>query len=480
MRDMVRRYIINIALLLFIAPCLASGQENDLYEIEKLQVSSRFYNDMAPVIDGDIIYFCSDRRWFGWRNDKALDGRNLYSIYMAERKDSVSFGEVELFSGDIATIADEGPFCFDPGRNRIYYTRTMDVSKRARRKNSNGNNIGIFIADRTTDGWGNIRQFPYNDPLWNTGHPSLSSDGRFLYFSSDIPGGAGLSDIYVSENVGGEWSEPVNLGNGVNSSSADLYPWISPSGELFFASDREGGNGMLDIYSSRFFNGGWLEPVLLPEPVNSSSNDFAYKHGSDPSEAYFTSDREESDDLYRMKSLIVRKTECREIVYEKFCYEFEEENAARIDTLPFEFEWDFDDGTKARGIKTVHCFEEPGTYIVKLNIVDIITGEVQYNETSLFLEVKRMEQPFMEVQDTLIAGDIANFDASLTNLPGWEIEEYYWNFDDGTVATGITTGKQYRIPGIYDVQLIVTSAPDESGNVKESCVSKIIIVNPEK
>ena len=171
MRDMARIYYINIALLLLLAPSLMNGQEKDLYEIEKIAVSSRFYNDMAPVIDGNIIYFCSDRRWFGWRNDATFDGRNLYSIYMAEKKDSLAFGEVELFSGDIATIADEGPFCFNPDGNRIYFTRTIDVSKRARRKNNNGNNIGIFIADRTSGGWGNIRQFIYNDPLWNTGHP---------------------------------------------------------------------------------------------------------------------------------------------------------------------------------------------------------------------------------------------------------------------------------------------------------------------
>ncbi|MFN2380130.1 MAG: PKD domain-containing protein [Bacteroidales bacterium] len=477
---MIRINYIYITLLLILAPVVMKGQESDIYEVKKLPVSSRFYNDMAPVVDRDIIYFCSDRRWFGWRNDAALDGRNLYSIYMAERSDSVSYGDVELFSGDLASIADEGPFCFDSDMNRIFFSRTIDISKRARRKISNGNKIGIFIADRTADGWGNVREFIHNDPRWNTGHPSVSSDGRFLYFSSDMTGGQGLSDIYFSENINGEWSEPVNMGNEINSSAADLYPWISPSGELFFASDREGGTGMLDIYSSRFYNGKWMAPVMLPEPVNSPSNDFAYTLGADPSEVYFTSDREGLDDLYRMRSLIVRKTDCNEIVYEKFCYEFEEEYAARIDTLPFEFEWDFDDGSKAKGIRAVHCFDEPGTYIVKLNIIDIITGEVQYNETSLIHEVQRMEQPFIEVKDTLVAGDIADFDASLTNLPGWEIEKYYWNFDDGTAATGLTADKQYRMPGIYNVQLIVTSAPDESGNVRESCVSKIIIVNPEK
>ena len=477
---MIGKKVTYLTLLLFLASLVAGGQESDLYEIEKLAVSSRAYNDMTPVINGDILYFCSDRRWFGWRNDATFDGRNLYSIYMAQKKDSASFGNVEIFSGDIVSIADEGPFCFSQEMNQIYFTRTIDVSKRARRKGSSGNNIGIFIADRSGDRWVNIRQFIHNDPLWNTGHPALSSDGRYLYFSSDIPGGEGLSDIYVSENINGEWSEPENLGGEINSSGADLYPWISPSGELFFASDREGGMGLLDIYSSRFYNGRWTKPVILPEPINTRSNDFAYSYGNDPAEAYFTSDRDQFDDLYKLKSLIVRKATCDEIVYQSFCYEFVEENAARIDTLPFEFEWDFDDGSKAKGTRAIHCFKEPGTYIVRLDVVDVITGELEYNQESYILEIKKEEQPFITVPDTLVAGDIVTFDASLTNLPGWDIEKYYWNFDDGTAATGLSSAKSYRIPGVYDVQLIVTSAPDENGIKKERCVSKIVVVKAEE
>ena len=477
---MIGKKVTYLTLILLLAPLIAGGQESNFYEVEKLAVSSRTYNDMTPVIKDDILYFCSDRRWFGWRNDATFEGRNLYSIYKAHRKDSVSFGNVDIFTGDLVSIADEGPFCFSPDMNQIYFTRTIDVSKRARQKSNVDNNIGIFIADQSGGKWINIRPFIHNDPLWNTGHPALSNDGKHLYFSSDKPGGEGLSDIYVSENINGEWSEPVNLGSDVNSSGADLYPWLSPADELFFASDREGGLGLLDIYSSRFYNGHWTMPVILPEPINSPSNDFSYSYGSDPGEAYFTSDRDVFDDIYKLKSLIIRKTSCDEIVYQKFCYEFVEKNAARIDTLPFEFEWDFDDGSKAKGTKAIHCYEEAGTYIVKLNVVDIITGELEFNQESYILDVSREEQPFISIPDTLVAGDIATFDASLTYLPGWEIEKYYWNFDDGTAATGLTSAKSYRMPGVYDVQLIVTSAPDENGNKKERCVSKIVVVEFEE
>lgn len=477
---MIGKKVTYLILTLFLASLIAGGQESSLFEIEKLAVSSRTYNDMTPVIKDDTLYFCSDRRWIGWRNDATFDGRNLYSIYMAHKKGPASFGNVEIFASDIVSIADEGPFCFSPDMSQIYFTRTIDVSKQARRKSSSGNNIGIFIADRAGDKWINIRPFIHNNPLWNTGHPALTSDGRYLYFSSDKPGGEGLSDIYRSENINGEWSEPVNLGGDVNSSGADLYPWISPSDELFFASDREGGMGLLDIYSSRFYKDRWTTPVILPEPINSSSNDFSYSYGNDPAEAFFTSDRDLFDDIYKLKSLIIRKTSCDEIVHQSFRYEFVEENAARLDTLPFEFEWDFDDGSKAKGTRAIHVFKEPGTYIIRLNVVDIITGELEYNQESYILEVKRVEQPFITAPDTLVAGDIATFDASLTNLPGWEIEKYYWNFDDGTAATGLTSAKSYRIPGVYDVQLIVTSAPDENGNKMERCVSKIVIVKPEE
>ena len=108
------------------------------------------------------------------------------------------------------------------------------------------------------------------------GQPSISADGRFLYFASDMPGGQGGSDIWFSESVNGDWSTPVNLGSKVNSSGTDNYPCIHPSGKLYFTSNRPGGMGGLDVYCSDNIDGVWESPVRLPEPLNSRSDDFAF------------------------------------------------------------------------------------------------------------------------------------------------------------------------------------------------------------
>ncbi len=82
--------------------------------------------------------------------------------------------------------------------------------------------------------------------------PRLSSDGKYLFFASNMPGGQGGSDLYYCEYVNGEWAEPVSLGPEVNSPGAENYPYYHPSGRLFFTSDRSGGFGNLDIYYTSF------------------------------------------------------------------------------------------------------------------------------------------------------------------------------------------------------------------------------------
>jgi hypothetical protein len=389
---------------------------------------------------------------------------------------------VEYFSKDIETITDEGPFSFMPDGNQIYYTRSIEVGKRAKRKRSINNNNGIFIAEKSGAGWTNIHPFEYNDPLWQTAHPAVSSDGKLLFFASNTPGGEGMSDIYMCQWVNGKWAKPENLGPNVNHSGVDLYPWYSPSGELFFSSEREDGLGGLDIYTTRMVNGVWNKPVLLPEPINSISNDFSYISMPGSSDGFFTSDRDKTDDIYRYSSLIIRKAICQEMVIDKYCYEFIEDkaNLFNADSLAYEFEWDFDDGNKAKGTKVVHCFEKPGIYVVKLNLIDKISGEIEYNQESTLVDASRTQQAFINSPDTFTGGETVTFDASDTYLPGWSIKEYYWNFDDGSIASGISSQKVFVAPGAYSVQLIITSNPDTEGNVREACVSKIVTVKGEQ
>ncbi len=468
------RYFIVIAFITLFA-LTSYGQDEDIYKIEKLSVSSKIFNDMSPVLTKDGILFCSDRKLSVVKDVRTFDSKLLYNIYFAERSDSVNWKRSKIFTKDLSPLANEGPFCFTPDGNQIYYTSNVVQGKRAGKRGVS-NNRGIFIADRTGDGWSDIRPFEYNDPLWNVAHPYISSDGKFLFFASDMPGGEGGSDIFYCEWVDGKWAKPVNPGSGVNSSDADLYPYFSERQELFFASDRSGGLGGLDLYSARLDYGKWIAPVILPEPFNSSSDDFSYFLEPGTSNSFFASNRGRNDDIYKLTSLIIRKNSCDPLVIDSYCYEFTEENAVRFDSLPFEYEWDFNDGVRAIGVTAEHCFENPGTYVVKLNVIDNITGKVQYNEVSYILKIEKTEQAFIASPDSCLTGEAITFDASGTYLPGWNVTEYYWNFGDGTIDRGITSNKSFSEPGRYEIQLIISSDPDASGNIRETCVSKNIIV----
>jgi len=475
MKILYKGYILFLLLILPLA--FLKGQSSNMIRVVKVPVSTGQYNEMNAILVQDGIAFCSDRRTSGVVNNRTFNGDRVYSIFFAEREDTMKWGRTNIFSRDLLSIFNQGPFCFTPDRRHIYYTSEVERGNSAFKRDFK-NRRGIFITDKVADGWSEPRAFEYNDPLWNLGHPYISNDGKYLFFSSDIPGGYGDSDIYMCRWENDSWTEPEKLGPEVNSQYSELYPYFSPAGELYFASDRGGGYGGLDIYYSRIKSEGWTKPVLMPEPINSEADDFSLYKEQDGESGFFTSNRGRTDDIYMFISEIIRKSECNELVYEQFCYEFKEVNSMKFDSMPFEFEWDFDDGTKLKTniAKAEHCFKEPGMYVVKLNVTDMITGEINHNETSYLLQIERTEQAFITLPDSTYVGDTIKLDASMSYLPGWDIAEYYWNFDDGTADKGIEIKKTYLLKGAYDVQLIVSSKPDPEGNIKETCVTRTIVV----
>jgi hypothetical protein len=291
-----------------------------------------------------------------------------------------------------------------------------------------------------------------------------------------MPGGLGGSDIYYCEFINNDWSSPVNPGSNINSSVTDNYPFIHPAGRLYFSSNRPGGTGGLDIYCSIRTGLSWGKPARLPAPINSASDDFAYSARPDLLEGFFSSNRRRSDDIYEFVTTIMRKASCDSLQQNNLCYEFVEENAVKYDTIPFSFKWRFGDGEKATGNPVVHCFTKPGKYLVQLDVVNLVTKEVTPNEKSSLLDVQAIEQPYITCSDRAFAGDPLEFSADSTNLPGWDISRYYWNFQDETVAEGKNVSKTYKQPGVYNIQLIVSSKPDSGGNSRDACISKNIVI----
>jgi len=129
-------------------------------------------------------------------------------------------------------------------------------------------------------------------------HPAISADGRVLFFTSNRPGGSGSYDIWMSERVGESWSEPVNLGDSVNTSGLEQSPFIHPDQKsLYFSSTGWPGMGQGDLFLSRYDgSSAWSAAENLGYPINTHDDDIGLSLNASGEKAYFASSRGEGMD----------------------------------------------------------------------------------------------------------------------------------------------------------------------------------------
>lgn len=474
---MKAKYLYTLILFLILSVLKLDAQKPSIYEVKRMSFSESAFSDISPVIISDGVLFCSNRRFSSITDRVGFDGLRLYNIYLTKQKDSAQWTKPEMLSSERIERFNNGPLSVSADGSKVYFTSEVVTDKQTKKRRFK-NHSGIFMADISGTTLTSLVPFPYNSNNYETGHPSLSHDGKYLFFASDMPGGQGGSDIYYCEFVNGAWSKPVNMGPKINTSRSESYPYMHSSGKLYFTSDRSGGIGKLDIYSTSLYNGEWEEPVLLPEPVNSTADDFAFCAADNMQKGFFASNRISDDDIFQFTSTIIRKSSCNELVENSYCYRFFEENAIKYDSLPFVYRWTFSDGTTMEGATVDHCFAGPGNYVVRLDVINLITKEIINNEKVDSVVVEDEIQPYITSSDSSEPGKPLKLDGSKTNLPGWNIAQYYWNFGDESINTGERVEKTWTRPGTYNVQLIITSAPDASGQIREACVSKNITVTP--
>jgi chitodextrinase len=468
-------YTVFAAIMLFLLPTGINGQAKGSFEVYDVKTISSGSDDNAPVILIDGILFCSNRKTNPFLTRKNLEGIRLYELYFAPYNSEGKPGKPVLFASNLGKNNNIGPASVTTDGNTLYFTRNYNEGRRLKKDQSN--KIGIFTARRDGTQWTDIQPFEYNDPAYDFSCPFVSADGKLLFFCSDMAGGFGKYDIYVCENVDGKWSKPVNLGSNVNTADAEIHPFLHSSGRLYFASDRPGGHGGLDIWYSTLSYGSWSKPIDLDDPINSEADDFAYYAAQGGLDGYFSSNRRKfNDDIYRFATTIIRWSVCDTLRQNSYCYEFIEENALKNDTIDvrFRWEWNFGDGAKAEGVTAEHCYGGPGVYDVSLDIVNLITGGIEKRQASYELEIADIEQPVISAPDSVKAGETFVLNAAETYLPGMDIARYYWNFGDETAATGVKVSKAYALPGRYNIQLIVSSKPGAGGVVREVCVCKDI------
>ena len=198
--------------------------------------------------------------------------------------------------GEINTDAEEGTPSFNGDYTRMYFTRCK-MSKKGKQ------GCQIYVAPQTGRGWDNATVVALAADTMVVAHPAITADDLTLYFTADLPGGFGGLDIWkvTRSSRDGAWSEPINLGNKINTEGDECFPYVHQDGTLYFSSNGQAGMGGLDIFKAREKSDTGWEIENMRYPVNSPSDDFGVTFQREREEGFFSSRRKGGrggDDIY--------------------------------------------------------------------------------------------------------------------------------------------------------------------------------------
>jgi len=293
-----------ITLLLFFTVSLVFGQDN--YRIKNLDINTKYHDFGVSYYGGDAVYASAKKD-----NNKSkkdwTNGQPYLELYRGTIDGDGEIIDSESFSDNVATKYHESNAFFTKDLSTVYFTRNNYFNDKYGKDSTGWNNLKIYKADVSEEGeWSNITPMPFNDDNYSVGHPALSVDEKTLYFTSDMPGSMGATDIFsVSVNNDGSYGTPMNMGSQINTSGKEMFPFVSKKGNMYFSSDSRGGQGGLDVYVVPLGNP-TVTPINVGAPINSRLDDFAFIIDNDKSTGYFSSNRSGghgSDDIYYFEEL---------------------------------------------------------------------------------------------------------------------------------------------------------------------------------
>ena len=285
--------------------------KNSKHQVDKFLIRPVKFNDanadeFGVVQQGKQLYFVSDRvggtsnKKYNWTQRPFLD---VYSLPLNENNQPN--GEPVSFSENINSEYHEGSFCFTKDGKTLYITRS-ELSSNFRIRNSiKENKVKLYQSTKKSDGeWSKPTLLAFCKENANFEHPSLNEAETQLFFASDKEGGQGNFDIYtVAVTEDGSFGAVTNLGPIINTPEREQFPFVHKDGTLFFASDGHLGHGFLDIFAAKKEGEEYQPPLNLGKTINSSFDDFSFAYATD-STGYFSSNRsKQSDDVFHFEQL---------------------------------------------------------------------------------------------------------------------------------------------------------------------------------
>lgn len=285
--------------------------ENTTIEVSKIEINTT-NSDFGPAFVKNELWYSafSDTEIEKLSNGKSKDV--FYNSYVsAVNADGDLLEGKELVIEEISQGFHSGPVSYCTATKELFVTLSNIDNPDSRNKVYKKSDIRLrIVVLKENDGvWELVEELPFNNPKYSVGHPAISTTGDTVFYSSNNPATSlGQTDLFMSIRINGKWGESINLGENINTSRTEMFPFLFHNNTLIFASDKNGETG-LDLYYSVLDDSGFSKPVVLDE-LNSDADDFGLIIHKNEKLGYFTSNRTGSmgnDDIYKVSFKAIHK-----------------------------------------------------------------------------------------------------------------------------------------------------------------------------
>lgn len=294
-------------------------KEGSRYKVKREDVFNSRRSDYSPVLAGaehDRLYLTSTRNEATGDDISGITGTKNADIFMAQKDEQGRWQRPQVIDTELNSNADEGACCLSPDGRTMYLTSCLSDERYPR--------FATIVTSRRSDAtWNKPQPLPITrDTLSLYAHPTVSPDGQWLYFVSDMPGGMGGKDLWRVRLTEAGMGGVENLGAPVNTPGDEMFPTFRPNGDLYFSSDGHEGMGGLDIYIAHPTASGWT--IEHPGyPLNSMGDDFGMTFEGNKNRGFFSSNRGDAhgwDHIYSFENPEIIQT-VKGWVYEREGYE---------------------------------------------------------------------------------------------------------------------------------------------------------------
>lgn len=273
------------------------SNQTKLFDVAETSIKDKNQSNFGAFLTNDnTLYFTStrstDKKTDKWTDQPYLD------IFKSKRSENGKLSEAIAVT-ELNTPFHDGPVAINADGTIMYFARDSH-SEGQYQKNKSGNikvgQQGLYKATKKADKWTNVEALPFNSLKYSVTNPSLSEDGKTLYFASNMPGGIGESDIWKVSIDGDNYGLPENLGEKINTQGKENFPFITEDNTLYFASTGKQGFGGLDIFKINLNAN--EEAQNLGKPVNGEKDDFSFSFNKKANIGFFSSNRNGADAIF--------------------------------------------------------------------------------------------------------------------------------------------------------------------------------------